>query len=266
MVSTSFFFLTDAAELTSILFVLMLISIYIGYRIAVWKKKKYPMSGEDGSATIFGALLGLLGLLLAFTFGMAGSRFDDRRKVITEESNDIGTAILRCDLYPAEIRTELRAAFRNYVEARIAYLDYGIDLDKVKQAMDEKDRHAAVIWGIVTKYARENPSSFIASNQMIPALNDMIDVTTKRLALDTARVPEMISLLLFALSIICAFYGGYMLGHKGKVDWIMAFGLSLIICVVIFTTLDLERTRRGVTNLNANNRYVVQLRDMLKES
>lgn len=263
--SPSFIFSIDAAILCGALVVLMLVAVYFGSLIAKWKLKKDPSYSNDSSSAVFGAFLALLGLLLAFTFGMSGSRFDDRRKVITEEANDIGTAILRCDLYPTEVRTQLRSAFRKYVEARIAYMEVGTDLEKVKQTLVEKDIYAAEIWGIVTKYSREKPSSFIESNQMIPALNAMIDITTTRLALDTARVPDLITTLLFVLSLLCALFGGYMIGLKGKIDWIISFGFSLVVSIVIYTTLDLERSRRGVTNLNANNRYIIQLRDMLKE-
>jgi hypothetical protein len=195
---------------------------------------------------------------------MSAGRFDDRRKVITQESNDISTAILRCDLYPDETRAQLRAAFKHYVEARIEYMEAGTDLDRVQASLRMKDRYADTIWRIVMKYAHDNPTVFVSSSQMIPALNAMIDVTTTRLALDTARVPDAIIVLLLLLSVLCGFYGGYVVGHKAKLDWIVMVGFSIVITVVIFTTLDLERSRRGITNLNANNRFIIQLRDMLK--
>ncbi|HEY6171094.1 MAG TPA: hypothetical protein VIX80_02430 [Candidatus Kapabacteria bacterium] len=261
----SFIFRTDAAILCSALVVLMLIAVYLGYKVADWKRKRNSSAGDEGSSAVFGSLLGLLGLLLAFTFGMSGSRFDDRRKVITEEANDIGTAILRCDLFPDSIRHELRKEFKGYVESRIQYMEVGTDLEAVKRSLEQKDIHAAKIWGIVTKYAKENSTSYIQTNLAVPALNDMFDVTTKRLALDSARVPDLITTMLLMISIICSFYGGYTIGRKGKVDWLLAGGFTLIIATVIFTTLDLERSRRGITNLNANNKYIIQLRDMVKE-
>lgn len=263
--SPSFIFSTDAAVLCGALVVLMLVAVYLGSLIAQWKLKKDPSYSNDSSSVVFGAFLALLGLLLAFTFGMSGSRFDDRRKVITEEANNIGTAILRCDLYPDSIRHELRKQFKGYVEARIRYMEVGTDLEAAKQTLVDKDMYAAKIWAIVTSYAKENTTSYIQTNLTVPALNAMIDITTTRLALDTARVPDLITTLLFVLSLICALLGGYMIRLKGKIDWIIAFGFSLVVSIVIYTTLDLERSRRGITNLNANNRYIIQLHDMLKE-
>jgi hypothetical protein len=52
---------------------------------------------------------------------MSASKFDTRRQLIVEEASDIGTAILRYDLYPDSVRTRLGADLKNYFESRIAY-------------------------------------------------------------------------------------------------------------------------------------------------
>lgn len=51
-------------------------------------------------ATVEGALLGLLALLLGFAFAMAMSRCDTRKQVLLEEVNDLGTTYLRAHLLP----------------------------------------------------------------------------------------------------------------------------------------------------------------------
>ena len=79
---------------------------------------------------INGTLLGLLGLLLAFTFSMASSRFDSRRQLVIEEANDIGTVILRTDFFPDSTRRLLRGTLKEYVEARIAFYQAGMDINK----------------------------------------------------------------------------------------------------------------------------------------
>jgi fumarate reductase subunit C len=63
---------------------------------------------DDTLNPIEGSLLGLLALLLAFTFSMAASRYEARRNVMLTEANDIGTVVLRCDLYPDSTRHNLR--------------------------------------------------------------------------------------------------------------------------------------------------------------
>ena len=66
-----------------------------------------------------GGLLGLLGLLLAFTFGMAGARFDQRKTLVVEEANAIGTAWLRTDLVPEPMRAQARDVLREYTHLRL---------------------------------------------------------------------------------------------------------------------------------------------------
>ena len=69
-----------------------------------------------------------LGLLIAFTFSGATSRFEARRHLLTEEANAIGTAYLRLDLLPATAQPELRRMMRAYVDARMAGGDGGDDV------------------------------------------------------------------------------------------------------------------------------------------
>src|SRR3982750_4185247 len=78
-----------------------------------------------GVGTIEASVFGLLGLLIAFTFAGAESRFETRRQLIVQESNAIGTAYLRLNLLPASAQSGIRAAFRSYTDARIAYFRAG---------------------------------------------------------------------------------------------------------------------------------------------
>src|SRR6476659_6351344 len=66
-----------------------------------------------------GAVMALLGLFLAFTFSGAGNRFDERRHLVIEETNAIGTAWLRIDLLPADAQPVVRGLFREYLDARL---------------------------------------------------------------------------------------------------------------------------------------------------
>jgi ABC-type antimicrobial peptide transport system permease subunit len=99
----SFLYNLEASYLVTILFCLMLLVSYLGYKLSIKKNRK-----TIDNSTLLSSLLALFGLLLAFTFGMSGSRFDDRRKSIVDEVNCIGTAILRTDLYPDSLKKELK--------------------------------------------------------------------------------------------------------------------------------------------------------------
>jgi hypothetical protein len=104
---------------TSGLFLGMLLFMEIGRRVAVRRMREDTGAAGEGVGTVDGAVFALLGLLIAFTFSEASSRFDTRRQLIVEETNDIGTAYLRLDLLPADLQPALRESFRRYLDARI---------------------------------------------------------------------------------------------------------------------------------------------------
>ena len=111
--------------LTAVLFALslflgVLASLEIGRRIGLARLARDPEGARAGTGAVDGAIYGLLGLLVAFTFSGAASRFEERRKLIGEEANAIGTAYLRLDLLPAEAQGPLKEKFRQYLDSRLA--------------------------------------------------------------------------------------------------------------------------------------------------
>ena len=104
---------------SAVLFLAMMGTIELGRWLGRRRRRLEPDAGEGGVGTVEGAVFALLGLLLAFTFSGAASRFDARRDLITQETNAIGTAYLRIDLLPADHQPALRRAFADYVAARL---------------------------------------------------------------------------------------------------------------------------------------------------
>ncbi|MEY3788920.1 MAG: hypothetical protein RLZ75_3128 [Pseudomonadota bacterium] len=112
--------LTLIALLTAAgLFFGVLLFLEIGQRIGIARIAHNSDGLAKGSGAAEGAVFALLGLLIAFTFSGATSRFEDRRHLITEEANDIGTAYLRVDLLPSDAQPEIRELFRRYVDLRV---------------------------------------------------------------------------------------------------------------------------------------------------
>src|SRR4030095_3260043 len=101
------------------LFAAMVALLEVGRRIGIHRKRKDPEGAREGVVAVEGAIFGLLGLLIAFTFSGAAARFDDRRHLIVEEDNAIGTAYLRVDLVAPDLQPALRDRFRRYVDARL---------------------------------------------------------------------------------------------------------------------------------------------------
>lgn len=247
---------TEAWIIALLLFILMLFSTYIGKCIGTYIRKKTDTEEKLPETS---ALIALLFFLLAFTFGMSGDRYDSRRKVVIEEANIIGTAILRSDLYPDSTKALFRKDFKDYVETRISYYEVGPNVKGILKADSLSQIISSKLWKRATILSKD-PSNLAATQQMIPALNDMIDVTTTRLSGEKAKVPQSILVMLFFLSMIIAFYSGYSEGRKGKIDWLVQIGFCVLVSLVILFTLDLDRPRRGFVNLDMPNQSIIDLR------
>ena len=101
------------------LFLGMLILLETGRRIGIRHLAHDSEGARNGLAVVEGAVFSLLGLLIAFTFSGAASRFEGRRHLIVEEANNIGTAWLRIDVLPAPAQPALREMFRQYLDSRL---------------------------------------------------------------------------------------------------------------------------------------------------
>jgi uncharacterized membrane protein (UPF0136 family) len=244
------------------IFVLMLLFYYAGMKFGIYRTRNSDQNKPEEVGATEGALIGLLALLMAFTFGAASDRFVKRNNIIVNEANAIGTAALRADLYGDSIRREFRKDFKNYVEARIDFFEAGMDMKKILLALGKTETINMQIWNRAALLAKEK-ENFVSSQQMIPALNAMIDIVTERNAAGKAKVPELILWVLFSLCLIINFIMGYSL--RSKTDWVVVTGFSLITSLAIFLILDLDRPRQGIINANTAHQEIVALRKMFND-
>ncbi|MEN9685086.1 MAG: hypothetical protein RLZZ28_872 [Bacteroidota bacterium] len=254
---TTFIYRLDASTICWLLFVLMMLMVFIGLKL----RSKYKLS--NGLGPLEGSMFGLLALILAFTFGMSGSRFDARRTIVVQEANDIGTAILRADLYPDSTKLAFKKDFSGYLESRIAFYEAKLDEKTIRQAALQEKKFGKLLWERAAANSR-NPALFVASNSMIPALNAIFDTSTSRDAALNAKVPDPIIWLLIILSICCSFFAGLEVPLDKKVNWLTIFGFGLFSIMVIYVILDLDRPRSGLITTDRNQQYIYALRDLLK--
>ncbi len=244
------------------LFILVLASFFAGVRIRRNVIKKHPELAKDDFGSISSSLLGLLALLLAFTFGMANSRFDDRRNLAIQEANAIGTAVLRADVFPDSMKNILKIQLEEYLEARIAFNGSGMEIDKMVKYFYLADGISTKIWKSVAEYAKTNPET-TRTSEIIPALNDMIDITTSRRAAGEANIPASIQFLLIVLCVCSTFLMGY--ERKNKIDRLVVVGFSLMLAFTVFTIIDMDRPRSGLVTMDEANSKIVELRSLFKK-
>src|SRR6202012_1664566 len=102
------------------LFAGTLVLMECGRRVGVQVRRRAG-DADISFAALEAAAFALMGLLIAFTFSSAATRYDARRRLVVEEANAIGTAWLRLDLLPAARQPALRDGFRSYLDSRLAY-------------------------------------------------------------------------------------------------------------------------------------------------
>jgi hypothetical protein len=234
------------------LFFAMLLLLEGGHRLNA-------RSSVKPNSTIDGAVFALFGLLLAFTFSGAIARYDTHRTLITEEANDIGTAYLRLDLLPATQQPALRELFRSYVTSRLNQYS-SPDANSVSP---EAAHLQGEIWSLARAASTSPGASPDAAKLLLPAINDMIDITATRQNAFRMHPPTIVYVLLFALSGACALLAGFGMG-TGSRNWLHRIAFAAIVSMTIYATLDIEYPRRGLIRLSNYDNVFVGLRQSMK--
>jgi hypothetical protein len=253
-------FTFKALLLAAVLLVAMLVCEEVGRRLGMRRARLDPEGARAGAGVVEGAIFALLGLLIAFTFSGAASRFDDRRKLIVEEANAIGTAYLRIDLLPAAVQPEMRDAIRRYVDTRLATYRAVPDMDKVKLELERGNALQQEIW-------KKAVAASVGSQAMmlvLPALNEMIDITTTRTTAVQMHPPLVIFVLLCGLALLSALLAGDAMAGGKKRDWIHMATFALALAGAVYIILDMEFPRVGFIRVDAFDAVLVELRASMK--
>jgi hypothetical protein len=244
------------------LFLGMLLSTEIGRRIGLTRFKHDNEGSHKGIGAVEGAVFGLLGLLIAFTFSGALERFEDRRHLITEETNDIGTAWLRIDLIPTDTQPKMRELFRFYVDSRLETLRDVENMTSVMAGLKRSADLQAEIWKLAVTACKSPEASIDAGRLLLPALNAMIDITTTRLVALQTHPPTAVYFLLCLISLLSALMAGYgMSGSKSR-NFLYMFIFAAVISIMVYVIIDMEFPRKGLIRIE----YVDQILKDLRKS
>jgi hypothetical protein len=206
--------------------------------------------GREGGnvPTLESAMLGLLALIIGFTFAMALSRFEARRAAVLNEANAIGTTALRARLLPEPHRTEILKLLREYVQIRVDIVQSGHSLAELRTVVDRSNVIQEALWqqakGVVVK-----DNSMVPTGLFIQTLNEMIDDQEKRLAALRNRVPNVVLVGLFGIAAIAGGFAGYASGLDPKRNRLPVYIVGFLVSAVILLIFDLDRPSSGfITN------------------
>jgi hypothetical protein len=246
------------------IFLGILVCIMLGRFLGRRAIARYGSAGVPNISSLEAAVFALLGLLVAFTFSGALSRFDVRRIQAVDEANAIGTAYLRIDLLPAPVQPLLRATFRKYVDARIETYRALPDLEAARRELARSQDLQREIWAQAVAATRMPESRPDAELLVVPALNQMFDITTVRVVATQIHPPLIVYVMLIALALASALLAGYQSAGEKDYDWLHKIGFAAIVAFTVYVILDIEYPRLGWVRLDAIDEVLVNVRAGMK--
>ena len=208
-------------------------------------------------------MFALFGLLIAFTFSGAASRFQDRRDLIAEEANAIGTAYLRLDLLPAETQPPLRELFLRYLDARFAVYRQAENETMTRAAA--RRQHAVAGRDLASVAGSQRPDRFRKRRRCCcPRLNQMIDITDTREMATQNHPPLVVFLLLGGLALVCALLVGYDTAKNTVRSWLHTLSFAAIVSLTVYVIVDLEFPRLGLIRVDAADQALMDLRESMQ--
>lgn len=255
----------DGFPLTGILIatlIVVLSAIEVGYRTGRWRLGKLGGKNESEAqlSAMTGAHLALLAFIMAFSFNMAAGHFQERRGLIQEDANAVGTAYLRASLIQAPEAATIQALLVEYTveRARVTSME---DADRLLRRSDELQ---AEMWK-EAKALTQRQTPNVLHSLLIQSLNEVFDVHEERVAAGLKhRVPYSLWLSLSALLTLAMLGIGYFSGLKGQRNPIASTGLALSFSLVLLLIADLDRPTGGM--VRADQSAMSDLLENLQQS
>ena len=248
-------FLVDHPMLTFVVTIVFLwFSCLIG---VVLRQRRSDITEEERGdyGVLLAAMLTLLGLIIGFTFSMAGTRYDQRKNLEEEEANAIGTEYVRADLLPDDAAEKVRGLLRSYLDQRILFYTYSGDQLREVDATTAKLQ--AELWEAVKTPADTNRGAVEALT--VSGMNDVLNSQGYTQAAWWNRIPIGAWCLMWAIAICCNLMIGFYMRPKDPKS--IRFIMPIVIAVAFLLIADIDAPRRGIITVHPHN--LISLADSL---
>jgi len=219
-----------------------------GYRIGLRLFRSRDDARRSQIGGVQGAVLGLLGLLLGFTFSMGVQRFELRRELVLKEANAAGTAWLRAGLLPEAQRAPAKELLRQFVDVRVETQAVSDDPEKLAEGLRRCAEIENELWKHAEAAAQSAPTPITAT--FINSLNELIDTDAERVTASRNKIPAPVWILLVLVAAFGCLTSAYGSGAQGVRSAFTSAFLPLLITVVIVLIFDLMHTHQGVVHIN----------------
>lgn len=252
--------LFDAIPLWLILVItvgVILLAIEIGFRAGVDRARKSENERQAPIDPMVGSTLGLLAFVLAFTFGMATSRYDARKQLVVDDAIAIRTADLRAQLLPEADRSEIRALLREYVDVRV---EGALTPSKLPQALARSEQLQDQLWARAVSLGKRDPPIAFAAPFM-QVLVQMIELHSKRVTGGIHnRIPGTIWTALYCMTALAMAITGYRAGIAGRRSMVATLAMMLAFSATILLIVDLDRPQEGFVKVSQQAMLDLQTR------
>lgn len=259
MPSNEILYSYSSVTIAIFLFLSIIMCNELGFRVGCFVQRKTTEEVKTLTGSIQGSILGLLALLLGFTFSMSMQRYDSRSLALIDEANAIGTTILRTELLPAGSKERASNLLQQYIQLRIEVGQLDITLESERAVYDKKIANVqSQLWDLAVTATELDPR-MVTTGSFVKSLNDLIDSQGKRNALLYTHVPEVILFLLFIVFISSGCIMGYSSGLSAKRITAPVILVSLLITLIVFIIIDLDRPKRGL--IQVEQTFIAQLKN-----
>jgi hypothetical protein len=215
------------------------LGILLGHRV-----RHLSDSLKEPFGILQGALLGLVGLLLAFGLSLAVSRYEDRRANVVSAANAIGTTYLRAQTLPEPVRSRSLDLLVSYTRSALRVSDQVPGSAAARDAATSEERIERQLWGLAGQALDEAPTAS-APRLYVETLNEMFDAETARVVALSNRVPTAVLVLeilgsAIALGLLAAYLA---IAGRGVIAVLLA---SALVAFLLLVTADLDRPTRGM--------------------
>jgi protein-S-isoprenylcysteine O-methyltransferase Ste14 len=226
------------------LLAVMLVARELGYALERRRRQRADPA-DDGTKAEFAlsAVLGLLALLIGFTFSLALARYETRRELVVSEANAMGTTWLRFDLLEPDQRDRARALMKQYASARLAYGLAG-NMEDMVAASHRADGLQAQLWSEIVASVKPLKSTAFPQVLLAPA-NEMIDLAGERTAAAEAHVPARLFGTLALYAFVAAGLTGYMRGRFRTATSLV----FILVALALGLVADLDNANKGLVRV-----------------
>lgn len=259
--ATELLYRQSSLLITASLLCLMLLGAELGFKLGRRARCAHDELTRAQVLSIQATMLGLLALLLGFTFSMALSRFEYRKQMVVQESNAIGTASLRARFLATSLDDEVKNLFRRYVEIRLESVLQTKQESAAREQLDlEVEQIQHRLWRVASEAAEADARS-IPLGLFTHALNELIDAKARRDVAVANHVPESVHLFLWAFAILVTGVLGYGNGLAGRRFIGLTAVHSIVVVMVIVLIIDLDHPQQGLARTSQES--MIQLRRIL---